>query len=133
MPFDGQLSHLGLKVRDLDRALSFYERVLGFRLVLDQRNGVLPGHETVLGRVGDVTIELIHDDRAGEDTTGDPDGIGWSCVSFRVADIDAAIAQLRASGATVTDPIDFPAARCAFFRDPDGNLLEVIDRDLLRS
>lgn len=125
-----RLSHVGLKVRDLARALEFYERVLGFRIVLDQRDGVLPGHETVLGAVGSVLIELIHDDGVRADAPVDPDGLGWSCVCFRVDDLDASVARLRSLGVDVLDPVQWPAARTAFFRDPDENLLELIDVDL---
>lgn len=122
-----RLSHLGVKVRDLRRSIEFYERVLGFRLYLDYRNGALPGHDTVVGMVGDVAIELVHDDHTAANAPVDPDGVGWSCVSFGVDDIDVAVASLRADGVDVTDPLQFPAARCAFFRDPDLNLLEVIE------
>jgi len=124
------LSHLGLKVRDLDRAFAWYQRVLGFEVVLDQRNGVLPGHETILGRVGPVLVELIRDDGVVADAPVEPDGIGWSCVCLRVDDLDAAVAEVRAADVDVLGPIQFPAARTAFFRDPDQNLLELIDVDL---
>ena len=127
-----RLSHLGLKVRDLPRALEFYERVLGFRTVLDQRGGVLPGHETVLGAIGETLVELIHDDPVVADAPVDPDGVGWSCACFIVDDVDAEVEALRALGVEVIGPIAFPAARTAFFRDPDQNLLELIDVDLRR-
>lgn len=120
-----RMSHLGVKVVDLDRAIEFYERVLGWELALDYRNGALPGHETVVGIAGGMAIELIHDDQP-LDTPPQPDGYGFSCVSFSVVDVDAASAALRAAGVEVIGPIPFPLARAAFFRDPDGNLLEVI-------
>lgn len=128
-----RLSHLGVKVRDLTRALDFYVRVLGFEVLLDQRGGVLPGHETILGTVGEVAIELIHDDATSVDDPVDPDGSGWSCVCLVVDGLDAAVADLRRLDVDVIGPIQFPAARTAFFRDPDGNLLELIDVDLRAS
>ena len=47
---------------------------------------------------------------------------------FRVADVDAAVAELRARGAAVLgEPLDRPdwGIRVADLRDPAGNLLEV--------
>src|SRR5262245_2063361 len=43
-------------------------------------------------------------------------------VNFRVVDLDAMLAQLRAGGATVSDEImDAPYGRFAWATDPEGN------------
>lgn len=51
----------------------------------------------------------------------------WS-LSFQVTDLDAMVAQLRASGATVdVDPTDHPEGRFARLRDPEGNLIQLVE------
>lgn len=47
-------------------------------------------------------------------------------INFRVADLDAMVAQLRAAGIEVTvDPTDYPNGRFAHLKDPDGNSIEL--------
>ena len=47
-------------------------------------------------------------------------------INFRVDDLDAMVAQLRASGEKVTvDPTTYPNGRFARLRDPEGNPVEL--------
>jgi predicted enzyme related to lactoylglutathione lyase len=47
-------------------------------------------------------------------------------VSFRVSDLDAAIAELRADGIhPVTEVIDVGPARIVALRDPSGNMVQL--------
>jgi len=47
-------------------------------------------------------------------------------VNFRVADLDAIVAQLRAAGEEVTvDPERYPNGRFAELRDPEGNGIQL--------
>ena len=50
---------------------------------------------------------------------------GWG-LNFRVADLDAMVAQLRASGVAVeVDPERYPNGRFAQLHDPDGNAVQL--------
>jgi glyoxylase I family protein len=47
-------------------------------------------------------------------------------VNFRVSDLDAMVAQLRASGISVEfDPADYPYGRFARLSDPETNQIEL--------
>jgi glyoxylase I family protein len=47
-------------------------------------------------------------------------------VNFRVEDLDAMVAQLRAAGVEVLiDPEEYPNGRFARLRDPEGNPIEL--------
>ena len=47
-------------------------------------------------------------------------------INFRVADLDAMVAQLRAAGEDVTvDPERYPNGRFAALRDPEGNGIQL--------
>ena len=47
-------------------------------------------------------------------------------INFRVRDLDAMVAQLRAGGITVeVDARIYPNGRFAHLRDPDGNSIEL--------
>src|SRR4029077_6386861 len=49
---------------------------------------------------------------------------GWM-VNFRVADLKAMIAQLRAAGIAVDDPQSYPNGDFARLHDPEGNSIEL--------
>lgn len=61
----------------------------------------------------------------------DPDEAGTagiSTLSFQVTDLDAMVDQLRAGGATVdVDPANHPEGRFAQLRDPEGNLIQLVE------
>ena len=46
-------------------------------------------------------------------------------VNFRVADLKAMVAQLRAAGITVEDPKSYPNGDFARLHDPEGNPIEL--------
>jgi predicted enzyme related to lactoylglutathione lyase len=50
---------------------------------------------------------------------------GWG-INFRVADLDAMVEQLRASGVEPeVDPVTYPNGRFAALHDPDGNPVQL--------
>lgn len=50
---------------------------------------------------------------------------GWG-INFRVGDLDAIVAQLRATGIDVEiDPEEYPNGRFAQLRDPEGNAIQL--------
>lgn len=126
-PTDGViLSHL-LVVADLDRSVTFYRDVLGADL-----DRIYGGSTAVLQFAGSWILLTT----AG-DPTPDKPGIAFtppagdgSTVSaeftIRVPDCRAAYAVLAGRGATfLTPPYDWGYETRCFFRDPDGNLLEI--------
>ncbi len=59
-----------------------------------------------------------------------PCDIGYTTVSFWVADLDATLERAAASGtAPLSDPVGEPGARRACVRDPDGVLIELMEDD----
>jgi catechol 2,3-dioxygenase-like lactoylglutathione lyase family enzyme len=120
--------HVAISTTDLARLRAFYVETLGLPVV-----GGFPEHGIVFVQAGGIQIEIV-----GEETPGDrpAEGFerrGWQHLAWEVADVDAAYADLTARGiAFRVPPEDFPpdapALRIAFFEDPDGNLLELVQR-----
>lgn len=109
-------------VQDVDAALAFYE-ALGFALT--ERWG--PPF-AMLAR-GDLLLWL-----SGPGTSAArplPDGSvpqpgGWNRMVIEVADLDAALAALRHTGAhTRSEPIAGPGGRQVLVEDPSGNPIEL--------
>jgi short-subunit dehydrogenase/catechol 2,3-dioxygenase-like lactoylglutathione lyase family enzyme len=59
-----------------------------------------------------------------------PCDIGYTTISFSVADLDAAIARAEAAGAPpLSEPVGEPGERRVCVRDPDGVLCELMEED----
>lgn len=127
--------HVTVSVSNVDRALAFYRDLLGFPvlgrlyypnqvgLVIDfldiGNNGIL---EIFSFKVPTKPAEWIPDDLQ----------LGMRHIAFKVQDVDATSARLKAAGVEFTlEPTDATGGvRIAFFKDPDGTLLEIIQGDL---
>ena len=118
-------SHATIPVSDLDRARAFYEDVLGLQaLDVPSRGGVFYG-------TGEGTRFFVFT------STGRASG-GHTQLGFVVRDMPAVVAELRRRGATfetyAMPQFDadagfatFPASRSAWLKDPDGNLLGLVE------
>lgn len=109
-------------VRDMGAMRDFYERILGFPLARE----LAPNW--IEYRVGANVLTLARPSRlAGDAPT--PPGSASLQLAFKVAvaDVDRCAAELVQHGvALVEPPTDQPFGhRTLFFRDPDGNLLEI--------
>lgn len=129
-----KVDHVGVAVEKLDDALAFYEGVLGMKLA---------GTETVEEQkvrtafipLGDTEIELLE--------STDPEGpigkfiaakgAGMQHIAYRVADIDAALAELKGKGVRLIDEkprYGAGGARIAFLhpKATGGVLVELCER-----
>lgn len=93
------LDHVVINTTNPDRALALYGAKLGLNLALDRSNAEWDAR-LMFFRTGGLTIELAHRLSKGETTA--PDKL-WG-LSWRVPDIDAAHARLKAAGRQVSDP-----------------------------
>jgi catechol 2,3-dioxygenase-like lactoylglutathione lyase family enzyme len=128
--------HAGIRVPNFDEAVAWYTEFLDFRL-------------TQSCVIGDLTFAFLapaNDDRFSIELLAGPGAekrpsygnlhesyglSGWHHVCFHVDSVDEAINELRRRGVPiVSEPHDVVAMgrRVAFFADPWGNLLEVIQR-----
>jgi predicted enzyme related to lactoylglutathione lyase len=113
-----RLNLLVLKTRQLDRLRDFYS-ALGITFA-EERHGDGPTH--LAGRVGDVVLELypLPADAGPADST--------TRLGFIVPDLDAALRQMEAAGATVVSPPrQTEWGRRSLIRDPDGRAVELCD------
>jgi catechol 2,3-dioxygenase-like lactoylglutathione lyase family enzyme len=112
-----------LPAKDLERTRRFYEDVLGAQAVTEDPGGIIY-------RSGDSYFSLYPTEHAGtaEHTLG----------AFMVRDVEATVAELRGKGVTFEDYdlpglktvngiADLGGIRGAWFKDPEGNILSVIE------
>ncbi len=98
------IHHLGVAVEDVDEAVATYERLFGAEL--EHRARVEEqGVEAAAVLIGEGRVELLSP--LGEDTPVGKflahRGPGMHHVAYEVLDIDAALAELAASGAELID------------------------------
>ena len=92
--------------------------------------GCFAGYDIIFIAAGNTTIEL--EEQGLEKRRGGPgNGSGWHHLALEVDDVDAAYAELSGQGIPFDGPPqDFPpeapSLRIAFFADPDGNTLELV-------
>jgi predicted enzyme related to lactoylglutathione lyase len=112
-------------VDDVDRAVSFYTQSLGFTL----RRQFGPAMAIV--ERGDLTLWLAGP--AASAARAMPDGRkpapgGWNRIVIEVADLEAAVAGLRARNAAFrNDIVDGPGGRQILCEDPAGNVVELFE------
>jgi glyoxylase I family protein len=124
-----RIDHTAITVRDMAKSVAFYRDVLGCHVLGEavRDNGTV---RMVFLKAGEARLELFEFAHKGReidlDTTSQD--LGLKHVAFRVDDVDAFADALKAKGVEFTvEPKDgYTVDRLAFFRDPDGNLLEIV-------
>jgi catechol 2,3-dioxygenase-like lactoylglutathione lyase family enzyme len=112
-------------VRDVDAAIDFYKKMLGFELVMH------PAPPFALLKRGDLRLALNAPNPRGGGGQSMPDGTkpepgGWNRFAIEVDDIDRAVADLRASGARFrNDIVNGVGGRQILLEDPSGNPIEL--------
>ena len=116
--------HTTLPCADPERLRVFYETTLGFRPWAER-----PG--AVLYRAGDGSLFAIS--KASARSSG-----AHTQMAFTVPDVAAEVAELRARGVVFEEYDTLPthdgigrvgAGRAAWFKDPEGNLIGILEFD----
>lgn len=134
--------HVGIVVQDIDTCLRFWRDVMGLKIVADfqEQGGFIDTVQALKGvRLRMVklsapdgsTIELLKDH--GHPTPPPEQNRlcdrGLRHVAFTVADVSRTWQVLSQGGhETLSEPVSSPdgKARLFFARDPEGNLIEIV-------
>jgi catechol 2,3-dioxygenase-like lactoylglutathione lyase family enzyme len=107
-----RVDFVSVLTEDLARAKRFYSETLGLELESE-------GEHDMEFRCGQVTLDVFDPSSIGQPFGPSPAGI-----ALRVADVEAARAELEAKGVEFDGAtIETSVCKQAWFKDPDGNAL----------
>lgn len=126
-----RILHTMLRVGDLDRAIDFYTRILGMKLLRQEEN---KAYEYTLAFVGygeesdTAVLELTYNWGQSHYEMGN----AFGHIALAVDDVKSACDRIRDAGGQVTrepGPVKGGTTMIAFVTDPDGYKIELIERD----
>ena len=122
------VQHIALNCRDRLGQEEFYTKHFGFRRARVFEAGK-PG-EFVMLRLGDTCMELFQAGADAAEASGGEQPVGFKHMCFEVPDLQAKVDELAAAGFEMGRIIDCdhqsPGLAVCFFKDPEGNVLELM-------
>lgn len=114
--------HVAVCTPNFAKMCAFYTETLGLKKV-----GSFSGKNIIFVDAGPMTIEIVEKNEPLVLAK-----VGWAHFAFEVADIAAVYQELTAKGIAFhippkLFPDEAPAVKLAFFKDPDGNELELVE------
>ncbi len=120
--------HIAIIASDYGRSRRFYTEVLGLQVIAETHRAERDSWKLDLAVPGGAQIELFSFP-APPARPSRPEACGLRHLAFAVADIEAAVAALRAAGVE-HEPIrldELTGRRFVFFSDPDALPLELYE------
>jgi glyoxylase I family protein len=107
------IHHVAINVRNVEEALAFYCGVLGFTERTDRPDFSFGGAWL---DAGDQQLHLLEAEP--------PSSVGQH-FAVAVENLNSVVAELRADGLSVSDPVPVGVSLQAFVSDPSGNTIEL--------
>ncbi len=124
--------HGGVSVPDIEAAIAWYGRVLGFEV--ERRFYIAPAKaKAAMIRKGPLRFELFEAEDAAplpDDRRHPPRDIlthGNKHVAFRIENLDDFLAEMEHIGADIAFVVREGYGSGCFIRDPAGNLIEFVE------
>lgn len=122
-------AHTSIRTSDMDRSIGFYRDLLGMEL---QRRREIPKNNAEIAFLGSENgnlLELTWYKDQEEFVVPEYEKGVFDHIAFVVDDLDAVLENCRERDVTITDePFRMGTSRLAFIEDPDGTLIELIER-----
>jgi lactoylglutathione lyase len=125
--------HTSIRTSNMDRSIDFYNRLLGLKLVSRRE---IPQNNAEIAFLRDpqakgATLELTFYRNQKKFSQPDYEDRVFDHLAFEVTDINQTIEAMRNEKVTITDEpfkLSPTGATIAFVEDPDGTLIELIEK-----
>jgi len=120
------VDHVAITVKDMDRAVDFYTKKLGFSVL---RKGETPMSNVVFigNNLAQLELFALKKDGAKEGPPLKDNETGIKHMALHVDDIEGVIEELKKRGVEFTSDIGKVGKRSyVFFNDPDGTRLQLL-------
>ena len=127
-PFDQIVAHVLPPVSDIHASLSFYEGILGLRKIQEMPLWFGTMHRMAFG---DSFVKLIDPTTVPPSVPAGIDkALGLRYLTFQVSNLDDVCADCEKAGVAFEVPKMqlMPGVTIAMVRDPDGNIVEFVER-----
>ncbi|WP_238928485.1 lactoylglutathione lyase [Vibrio sp. S17_S38] len=127
---NGRVLHTMVRVGDLDKSIEFYTNVLGMNLLRKNENAEYKYTLAFVG-YGDESQGAVIELTYNWDTSEYDLGTGYGHIALGFDDIYATCDSIKAAGGLVTrepGPVKGGTTHIAFVKDPDGYMIELIQR-----
>jgi catechol 2,3-dioxygenase len=123
VPAGTSIGHVHLKVSDFDKALQFYQGLLGFELM--QRYGTQAAFISAGGYHHHIGLNTWYSEGAGPAPKGSP-GLFHTAILYSTRkDLAMVLQRLLDAGYPLTDASDHGVSEALYLNDPDGNGVEL--------
>lgn len=126
-----RLEHVSVRTSNMERSVKFYTELLGMEFVrskeIPKRNAEIAFLKSDNGNL--LEISWYKDQEDFE--VPEYEKTVFDHIAFAIDDMDSTIEECRQRGVTITDEpfyLEPGGSRLAFIEDPDGTLIELLER-----
>ena len=121
-----KFTYVGIRVRDLDKSIEFYTKVLGMKVTgrgkIEKTRGETVGLQSA---EEGFTLELNYYEADSPYANEYASGEGLDHMGFKVDDLDKALREADAMGYRTTLEMRVDGGRWAYIEDPNGIWIEL--------
>jgi len=126
-------THTSIRTSDIDRSIDFYTRIIGLKLLsrreIPQNNAEIAFLQDQEGKGANLELTFYRNQK--KFIQADYEDRLFDHLAFEVEDMEKIISMMRTEKFTITDEpfrLSPTGSLIAFAEDPDGTLIELIER-----
>lgn len=126
-------THTSIRTSNLDKSIAFYTKLLGLNKVsrreIPQNNAEIVFLQDPQGK--GATLELTYYSNQKKFIQADYENRLFDHLAFEITNMNETLGAMRAEGVTISDEpfkLSSEGPLIAFVEDPDGTLIELIER-----
>jgi len=121
-----KFTYVGIRVKDLEKSIDFYTKILGMKVINRGKIELTKGENAVLqSEEGGPILELNYYEEKSPYNTKYIVGEGLDHLAFKTGGLDAALKEARQAGFKTVLELKSEDGRWAYIEDPDGIWIEL--------